>query len=39
MLFDHEYVGPAGRFELATEAERIDDLTPYYLGAFRFTRR
>jgi len=38
MLFDHEYLGPAGFVEGATEEERIDDLTPYYLGAFHFTR-
>lgn len=38
MLFDHEYAAPAGPFEIATEEERVDDLTPYYLGAFHFTR-
>ncbi|MFC5746933.1 hypothetical protein [Actinomadura rugatobispora] len=38
MLFDHEYMGSPGRFELATGAEGVDDLPPYYLGAFRYTR-
>ncbi|MGW0662540.1 hypothetical protein [Streptodolium elevatio] len=38
MLFDHEYVAPAGRFDIATDAERFEDETPYYLGSFPYSR-
>lgn len=38
MLFDHEYVGAAGCFDIATDAERIEGETPYYLGAFPYSR-
>ena len=39
MIFDHKWSGPAGRFDIATGANRIPDTTPYYSGAFPYTRR